>query len=141
MGAFSTFQVRQLVKARVVQTAAAGTFPDCYVFINPTGSGEYYEIVGAVCQYDVAGGSSAAADVKVCTATTAPGSGVTALAAVFDLTATARTPYSATLSATAAARQVPPGSAVVIDTSGTLTGLVGTCIEVTLKPIVVKKYK
>lgn len=123
------------------QTAAAATAPDAFIFTNPTGSGEYFEIVDATCHYDVAGGASCAADVKVCTATTATSGGTSALASAFDLTATARTPYRATLSSTAANRIVPPGSAVAIDTSGTLTNLAGLMIRVRLRPVIVKKQR
>lgn len=124
-----------------IQTAAAGTAPDAFIFTNPAGSGEYFEIVGAKAIYDVVGSTSAAADVKVVPSGTALASGTTALASAFDLTATARTPYKATLTATAANRVVPPGSSVAIDTSGTLTGLTGLCVEVTIRPIIVKKQK
>lgn len=118
-----------------VQTAAAGTAPDAFIFVNPTGSGEYYEITDAAAIYDVVGGASAAADVKVSTSTTALASGTSALASTFDLTATARTPRQASLSTTAGARIVPPGSSVSVDTSGTLTGLTGLVVQVTLRPI------
>lgn len=117
------------------QTAAAGTAPDGFIFINPTGSGEYYEITDASAIYDVAGGASAAADVKVSTSGTALASGTSALASTFDLTATARTPRQATLSSTYAHKVVPPGSSVSVDTSGTLTGLTGLLVQVTLRPL------
>lgn len=126
---------RSPVMAEYVQTAAAGTAPDAFIFVNPTGSGEYYEITDAACIYDVVGGSSAAADIKVVPSGTALASGTTALTAAFDLTATARTPRQATLTATAGNRIVPPGSSVAVDTSGTLTGLTGLVVQVTLRPL------
>lgn len=118
-----------------VQTAAAGTAPDGFIFVNPTGSGEYYEITDASCIYDVVGSTSAAADVKVVPSGTALASGTSALASTFDLTATARTPRQATLSSTAGNRMVPPGSSVAVDTSGTLTGLTGLVVQITLRPV------
>ncbi len=141
MASFKSVAVRAPRQAHYVQTAAAGTAPDAYIFVNPTGSGEYFEIVEVAYIYDVAGGASAAADVKIAPSGTALASGTSAVATVPDLTATARTPRTATLSATASARVVKPGDAVGVDTSGTLTGLTGLVVQVTLKPTVVKKFK
>jgi len=123
------------IQACYVQTAAAGTAPDSFIFVNPTTSGEYFEILSAVGMWDVVGGAAAAADVKVVPAATALASGTTALAAAFDLTTGARAATKATLTATAANRIVPPGSAVAVDTSGTLTGLAGLVIQVYLRPV------
>lgn len=141
MAAFKSIVNLAPIRATYQQTAAAGTAPDGYIFTNPSGSGEYFEIVDANAVYDVVGSTSAAADVKVVPNGTALASGTTALAAAFDLTATARTTYRATLSATKANRLVPPGSSVAVDTSGTLTGLTGLVVAVTLKPIISKKQK
>lgn len=139
MPAFKAIAQLAPVRASYVQTAAANTAPDAFVFVNPTSSGEYFEIVEAVAVYEVAGGSSAAADVKITPSGTALASGTTALSSAFDLTATARTPYKATLTTTAANRIVKPGDSVAVDTSGTLTGLTGLVVMVTLKPITVKR--
>ncbi len=139
MATFKAIAQQAPIYARYVQTAAANTAPDAFVFVNPTGSGEYFEIVEARAIYEVAGGSGAVADVKVTPSGTALASGTTALAATFDLTATARTPYKATLSATASARQVKPGDSVCVDTGGTLTGLTGLVVEVILRPVRVKR--
>lgn len=128
--------------AYYVQTAAAGTAPDAYVFINPTSSGEYFELVEAIAIWDVSGGASAAADVKIVPSGTALASGTTALLAAFDLTTGARTAvkkFGGTLTATAAARIVKPGDSVAIDTSGTLTALTGLVVQVVLKPLIVRK--
>jgi hypothetical protein len=135
MATFKSIAQQAPVICRYVQTAAAGTAPDAYVFVNPTGSGEYYEVVEARAIYDVVGGASAAADVKIAASGTALASGTTVLASTFDLTATARTPRKATLTTTAANRIVKPGDSIGIDTSGTLTGLTGLVVEVVLKPI------
>lgn len=127
------------VVARYQQTAAAGTAPDGYIFVNPSTSGEHYRIVEARAIYGAAGGTSAAADVVVAPSGTAISSGTSALASAIDLTATAATPYTATLTATDGARLVPPGSSVAINTSGTLTGLTGLVIEVVLVPFGFKR--
>jgi len=123
------------IQVRYVQTAAAATAPDAFIFTNPAGSKEYYEIIDACAVYEVVGGSGAQADVLVVPSGTALASGTSALASVFDLTATARIPYRKALSTTAGRLTVAPGSSVAIDTAGTLTGLTGLCVQVTLRPI------
>lgn len=125
--------------ASYVQTAAAGTATDAFIFVNPPSSGEYFEIIEATAIFDVAGGASAAADVKVVPAGTALASGTTALASTFDLTTGARTAVNKALTATAANRLVKPGDSVAVDTSGTLTALAGLVVQVLLRPIKVKK--
>lgn len=135
MGFIKKLGAAALRIASYVQTAAAGTAPDAVVFINPASSGEVYEIVEVSYNYDVAGGAAAAADVKVVPSGTALASGTTALSATMDLTATARTIRKATLSATKTARLVKAGESVAVDTSGTLTGLAGLGIVVTLAPL------
>jgi hypothetical protein len=125
--------------ASYVQTAAAGTAPDAFIFVNPTGSGEYFEVVEISYIYDVVGGASAAADVKISPSGTALASGTSVVATVPDLTATARTPRKATLTTTAANRIIKPGDSLSVDTSGTLTGLTGLVVQVTIKPILVRK--
>jgi hypothetical protein len=125
-----------------VQGAAAGTMPDAYVFINPTGSGEYYEIVDVLANHVVAGGSGAAADVKIVASGTALSSGVTALATAssIDLTATAAIPQNPALATAFNSRLVKPGDSVGVDTSGTLTNLTGVLVQITLRPIRGKKF-
>lgn len=141
MAPLKGFVVQAPKEVHYVQTAAAGTAPDAFIFVNPTGSGDYFEIVQAKAIYDVAGGASAAADVKIVPSGTALASGTTALASTFDLTATARTPRTATLTATAGNRIVKPGDSIGIDTSGTLTGLTGLVVSVLLRPLQVRKQK
>jgi hypothetical protein len=128
------------VRVAYVQTAAAGTAPDGAIFVNPASSGEVFEIVEVSYVYDVVGGASAAFDIKITPSGTAFASGTTALSGTApDLTATARTPRKATLTTTIAARQVKGGDTLVVDTSGTLTGLTGLVVLVTLKPLAVRK--
>lgn len=123
------------------QTQAAGSAVDCFIFTNPVGLGESYEVIEVAYQYDVAGGASAAADVKISASGVALASGVSVCATVPDLTATARVPRTAALTTTQANRIVKSGDSIGIDTSGTLTGLVGLVVQVTLRPINVKKQK
>lgn len=139
MATFKAIAQHAPVQASYVQTAAAGTAPDAFIFVNPTSSGEYFEVVEVSYIYDVVGGASCAADLKISPSGTALASGTTALSATMDLTATARTPRKASLTTTAANRVVKPGDSLSIDTSGTLTGLTGLVIFVTLKPTRVKK--
>lgn len=116
--------------AHYVQTAAAGTCPDAYIFV----ADDYYQVVEVRYRHSVAGGSNAAADVKKVASGTALASGTSVLASACDLTATADTNYTKTLSTTAAALQLAPGDALAVDTSGTLTNLAGVCVQVVLKP-------
>lgn len=139
MATFKAIANQAPVRVAYVQIAAAGTAPDAYVFVNPTDSGEYFEVVEVSYIYDVAGGASAAADVVIAPSGTALASGTTALSAAADLTATARTPRKATLTATAANRVVKPGDSVAVNTGGTLTGLAGLVVVVTLKPLSPRK--
>jgi hypothetical protein len=141
MASFKAIAVRAPRRVEYVQTAAAGTAPDAYVFVNPTGSGEYFEISEVAYVYDVVGGASAAADVKIVPSGTALASGTTALTAAADLTATARIPRKATPATSLSSRTVKPGDSVAIDTSGTLTGLTGLVVQITFNPITVKKVK
>ncbi len=119
--------------AYYVQTAAAGTAPDAFIFVNPLNSGEYFEVISAEGIWDVVGGASAAADVKIVPAGTALASGTTVLPSTFDLTTGARTAVHKTI--TAAARVVAPGQSLAVDTSGTLTGLTGLVVQVELRPL------
>ena len=82
----------------------------------------------------MAGGAGATVDIKKSTSVQAPASGTTMLDAVVDLTATANTVYTPTLAA-AAACQLAAGNTVGIDLSGTLTGLVGGIVVITMKRI------
>lgn len=123
------------VTAQYVQTAAAGTAPPAAIFVNPSNSGETYEIMSASAVYDVAGGAVAAADVKVTTSGTAFTGGTSALTSVFDLTAAARTIQSKALSTTKTRRFVKPGQSVILLTSGTLTALTGLIVQIELQPL------
>lgn len=127
-------EARGPVYAEYVQTAAAGTAPDAFVFVNPSSSGEYYEITDVSANFEVAG-TSATVDVKIVPAATALASGTTALSSTIDCSAGARTIKTATLTSTVSNRVVPPGSSVAVDTGGTLTSLTGLVVVVTMRPL------
>ena len=57
------------------------------------------------------------------------------LAAPLDLTTTANTPVSATLSATAANTKLAAGDQLGLDFSGTQTGLTGGVVTIVLQPL------
>lgn len=140
MASFKAIAQQAPVRVRYVQTAAAATAPDAFVFSNVSGSGEYYEVVEVNYIYDVAGGSGAVADVKIVASGVALASGTSVLSAAADLTATARVPRRATLHASNS-RLVGPAASLAVDTGGTLTGLTGLVVEVVLKPVrVVKQH-
>lgn len=83
----------------------------------------------------VVGGASAAVMPEKATGTTAPGSGSDLLTAAIDLTATVDTVVSATLTTTEANRLFVPGDRIVLDFSGTVTGLAGCIIQFVLVPV------
>lgn len=137
MASFKAVASQAPVRVAYVQTAAAGTAPVAYVFVNPSGSGEYFEVVEVSYIYDVAGGAGAQFEIRKST-TGDPQAG-TVVATAADLTATARTPRKAVVSTTFNTRTIAPGESVSVDTSGTLTGLAGLVVLITLKPNVVRK--
>ncbi len=92
-----------------------------------------YEVIEAVERHEVVGGTGAACMVEKVPSGTAPGAGTAVLAAAFDLEATANTNVTGALHATQANRQLAAGDALAIDEAGTLTGLVGLSVRVTLR--------
>ena len=94
-----------------------------------------YQVVAVRATWSHVGGSGAAATVEKLTGTTAPGSGTAMLTAAFDLTGTANTVGSGTLSATASDLQLAAGNRLGVKLSGTLTALTGLNVTVYLKAI------
>lgn len=94
-----------------------------------------YQIVGCRAVWGVAGGLGAVLDIEKCTGTTAPGSGTALLASTIDLTGTANTVATGTLTSTTSSLQLAAGNRLTAKLAGTLTGLVGCCITVLLKRI------
>ena len=86
--------------------------------------------------YAVAGASDATVMLRNCTSGQAPASGLAMLSAAISLYGTAaNTPIAGAIHATPANVQVAAGSMISLDFSGTLTGLAGLCITITLKRI------
>lgn len=92
-----------------------------------------YQVTKITCAWGTAGGAGAAATVEKLTGTTAPGGGTAMQTSAFDLTTTANTVGTATLSGTVASLQLAAGDRLGIKLAGTLTGLVGCCITVSLR--------
>lgn len=97
------------------------TSVDQNIWTVPEGT---WKVVKVTEVHSVAGGSSAAVDVKVATGTDAPASGTTQLGAAIDLTVTANTVQTPALISSPTA--MGPGARLCLDMSGTLTALVGT---------------
>lgn len=139
MATFKSIAQHAPIHAVYVQTGAAAAAIDCYVFCNPAGSGEYFEVAEVSRVYDAAGAASSTVDVKISPNGTTIGSGTSVLSAAMTLDGTADTSVKGTLTSTAANRVVKPGDNVSVDVAGTLTGLAGLCVVVTLKPTKVRK--
>lgn len=139
MATFKSIAQHAPIRCIYVQTGAAAAAIDCYVFCNPANSNEYFEVAEVARVYDAAGAASSTVDVKIAPNGTSLASGTTVLSAAMTLDGTADTSVKATLTSTAANRLVKPGDNVGVDITGTLTGLAGLCVVVTLKPVKVVK--
>jgi len=122
---------KQEIQVRYVQ-AAPTVAADCFLFINPAGSGEYYQVVEAVAIFDVAGGAGSQADLKIVANGAQISAGTSCLGSVFNLEAGAR---SAVKKALADARVIAPGRSLGVDFGGATINLSGLVIQVVLKPI------
>lgn len=118
----------------VVTTELLAASVDKWVFV----ADRAYQVVAIKEIHSVVGGSAAAVRPRKVTDTSAPGAAASAtvkeLCASLDLTTTANTLVSGTLSATASDLQLAAGNAIGLDFSGTLTGLVGS-LTIVLKAI------
>lgn len=94
-----------------------------------------YQVTAVRAVWSHIGGSGAAAQVEKLTGTTAPGSGTAILQSAFDLTSTANTVGTGTLSATVGNLQLAAGDRLGVKLSGTLTALTGLNVTIHLKPI------
>lgn len=94
-----------------------------------------YQVTAVRATWSHVGGGSAAATIEKLTGTTAPGSGTAILTGAFDLTSTANTVGSGTLSGTVGNLQLAAGDRLGVKLSGTLTALTGLNITVQLKAI------
>jgi hypothetical protein len=94
-----------------------------------------YQVTAVRAVWSHVGGSSAAAMIEKLTGTTAPGSGTAILTSAFDLTTTANTVRTGTLSGTVGNLQLAAGDRLGVKLSGTLTALTGLNVTIHLKPI------
>lgn len=94
-----------------------------------------YKVIGARLVQDVAGSDGGAVSLMLekLTGTTAPGSGTNLLTAAFDLKATARTPQTGTLVASAASLTLAAGNRLGLNLTGTPTAVAGVVVEVDLE--------
>jgi hypothetical protein len=115
--------VRYLATEVVTEHLLVGSL-DANVFIAPFAC----KLIRAQEVHGVVGGAGCQVDVKKCTGTTAPASGTTMLASVFDLTATINTVVDKALAASAATLTLAVGDRVALDFGGTMTGLVGSLV-------------
>ena len=74
-------------------------------------------------------------EVEKCTGTQAPGSGVDIATATFDMTGTANTVLTGTLTGTAADLILVAGNRLALVYTGTSTGCIGQAIDVLLAPL------
>jgi hypothetical protein len=107
-------------------TAANYTVPLGIVGTNPM------VITSVVVRYAVAS-TSGTLQVKKCGATVAVGSGTDVLASTIDLSATAETNYSGTLTTTAANLIIRPGDALYLVAGGTLTSQSGLGVRIVVQ--------
>ena len=111
---------------------------DTILFVCPEGA--EYEVVEANEAHLTAGsdGGSVVADLKKAASGTAITSGTSVLASTFNLKSTASTPVRKTagnggLVSSASTRRIASGQQLGIDFTGTMTAVVGLCLQVTLK--------
>lgn len=94
-----------------------------------------YQVVSIKVAWGVAGGAAATLTPEKLTGTTAPGSGTAMISSPIDLTATANTVVTGTLSSTTSDLQLAAGDRLGVKLAGVLTGLVGCAVTIILKRI------
>lgn len=92
-----------------------------------------YQVDSVRAVWGVVGGAAAVLNVEKLTGTTAPGSGTALLTSNLDLTSTANTVNTGTLTGTTANLQLASGDRLGVKLGGVLTGLVGCAITVVLR--------
>ena len=134
MAGFKAIAQLAPVRATYVQTGAAAAAVDAFIFNNPAGSGEYFEVLKVSAIWEVAGsGGSNTLDIKIVPNGTALASGTSVLAATINQGGTARTATAGVLHATNN-KVVGPGQNLAVDL-GTVTSLSGLNVVVTLQPV------
>lgn len=104
---------------------------DRNVFVAP----DHYIVEEIKAVWTTAGTSSAAVKVKKCTGTTAPASGTELHSTAIDLTGTAQTVATPTLTAAAADRRLKPGDRLALDFSGTQAATPLLTVTIFLRPV------
>lgn len=94
-----------------------------------------YKVFGVRLIQDVAGSDGGAVTLMLekLTGTTAPGSGTSLMTVAFDLKATARTPQTGALVASAASLTLAAGNRLGLNLTGTPTAVAGVLVEVDLE--------
>jgi hypothetical protein len=108
-------------------TGTAGT--DSAFFI----ADKVYTVVSVMEVHSTAGGASCACQLTKDSSDDAPGAGVDLLTTAFDLTATANTPQTGTLVATAGYTTLAAGDRLSVDFSGTTGSLAGVKLVIVLE--------
>ena len=93
------------------------------------------QVIGVRVRFRVAGGAAAAVTVEKTPSATAPGSGTALLTATLALTGAANTNASGTLLTNSNTLQLAAGDALSYVLSGTLTGLAGLAVTITLQKV------
>lgn len=104
---------------------------DRNIFVCP----DHYIVEDIKAVWTTAGGTSAAVVVKKCTGTTAPASGTALHSTAIDLTSTAQTVNTVTLTAAAADRRLKPGDRLALDFSGTVSPIALLSVTIYLRPV------
>lgn len=94
-----------------------------------------YKVVSIKEAHGTAGGAGAALVLKKCTGTQAAASGTAMHTGSIDLTATANTVVTPTLSATATDYTLAAGDRIAADYTGTITPLAGANVTIVLRAI------
>lgn len=108
----------------------AGEAQDTHIFICDRD----YEVLEVREVHRVVGAASSTAMVRKCTSGTAPASGTALLSAELALDSTVDVPLVGTLVSSRTTRQVPRGSTIAIDFTGTVSAYEGV-VQVVLQPV------
>ena len=95
---------------------------------------EAVQLVSVRCVYNIVS-ISGTLDIEKLTGTTAPGSGTSILQSTLDLTTSANTVLSGSLTSTTANLQLAAGNRLSVKLGGTLTGLVGATVTLGFRRI------
>lgn len=94
-----------------------------------------YQLTAVRGVFSVTNGAAFTVDVKKCTGTQAPASGVTMLTSTQDWNTTANTVISSTITATSANAVLAAGDRIALDFTGSATSIAGGVVLLVLRPI------